>query len=162
MFSRLLKQTTREIAHGLLFSLVVSLAAGAVGLVLWSANISLVQADVAGDFTAVAVAAFCPAFFGAWTFFLLRRLAWSGSGEAVAVGGAVSGFAVLAHHNVLLSTFFTGQPGDLGNQWILAAAGLMPRDGAVDGTLAAEVGVVVGASLVCLVIQRQLARPTQA
>jgi hypothetical protein len=162
MSSRLLTQTARELAHGLLFSLVVSIAAGAIGLVLWSANISLVQADVAGDFAAVAVAAFCPAFFGAWSFFLLRRLAWSGSGEAVAVAGAVSGLAVLAHHNVLASTFFSGQPGDLANQWILAAAGLLPREGAVDGTLAAEVAVVVGASVVCLLIQRQLSRPRRA
>lgn len=168
MSSRLLTQTAREFAHGLLFSLVVSLAAGAVGLVFWSANISLVQADVIGDFTAVVVAAFLPAFFGAWTFFLLRRVAWSGSGEAVAVAGAVSGLAVLAHHNVLVSTFFTDQPGanqlanQLANQWILAAAGLLPREGAVDGTLAAEVAVVVGASLVCLLIQRQLSRPHRA
>ena len=147
---------TKEAARALLFAVVVAGVAGAVGFGFWAADITLVQADVFADGKTALLASVLPAFFAAWGFFLLRKIAWSGPGEAFAVGAAVAGLAVVAHRNVLLSSYFdvVADGGDPLSGWVGAAAGLMPRDGAVDTMLLAEVGVAVGVGLAALAVQR--------
>lgn len=159
-FSRLVKLTVAEGARAAVFSAVVAGVGGFVGLALWAADISLVQADVVGTSNAVALASVLPAFFGAWLFFLTRRVAWSGAGAAFCVGASAAGLAVVAHRNVLLSQFFAVADDTLasGALWLQCALGQLPRAGAVDQTLLAEVAVVVGVGLAAVAVQRWLAR----
>jgi hypothetical protein len=159
--SRLAHRTGAEFARAAVFSTVVAAVAGAVGFGLWSADISLVQSGVEGSAGGVHIASLLPAFFAAWGFFLLRRLAWRGPAEALAVGGAAAALAVVAHRNVLLSQFFDrARDSDaVGSLWVRAAFGGLPRAGANDDVLLAEVAVVVGVGLGALVLQRLLSRP---
>ncbi len=154
-----LRTTVLEIAHAGFFSVVVAGVCGAVGFGLWSLDISLVQADVEGAASTVLLASLLPAFFGAWVFFLARRIAWSGPGAAFAVASAAAALAVVAHRNVLLSTFFEGYDSSPCSAWVAAALGQSPRAGAVDTTLVAELAVVVGAGVCAFVAQRLLSRP---
>ncbi|MDP2342791.1 MAG: hypothetical protein Q8O67_17680 [Deltaproteobacteria bacterium] len=149
----------REAARAWLFAVVVAGVAGAVGFAFWSANITLVQANVFADGPTALLASVLPAFFAAWGFFLLRKIAWSGPGEAFAVGGAVAGLAVVAHRNVLLSSFFddVAAGGDAFSGWIAAAVGMRARAGAVDTMLLAEIGVAVGVALVAFTVQQFIA-----
>jgi hypothetical protein len=149
-----------EAARAFCFALGIAAIAGGVGFAFWSADISLVQANVTADGPTALLASVLPAFFAAWGFFLLRKIAWSGPGEAFAVGGAVAGLAVVAHRNVLLSGFFdeissgAARGFDAVSAWILAAAGFMPRLGAVDTMLLAEVAVAAGVAVAALLVQR--------
>ncbi len=156
----LLTSFVREAARALLFALVVAGVAGAVGLGFWCADITLVQADVFATGRVALLASVLPAFFGAWAFFLLRKIAWSGPGEAFAVGATTAGLAVVAHRNVLMSSFFdlVSQGADPLSAWVGAATGLMPRNGAVDTLLLAEIGVVAGVGLAALAVQRLIVR----
>ncbi len=159
-FSRLLSLTVSEAARAAVFSVVVAGVGGFVGVGLWAADISLVQADVVGSIAAVALASVLPAFFGAWLFFLLRRIAWSSAAAAFSVGAGAAGAAVVAHHNVLVSQFFAladDGNANAGALWVQAALGLLARDGAVDETWMAEVAVVAGVGLAALGAQRWLA-----
>lgn len=160
MLSRLLAPTAREFALATVFSTVVAAVVGGVSLALWAADISLVQTGIEGELGPVALAATLPAFFAGQVFFLLRRVAVSGPAEAFAVGGAIAGGAVLAHHNVLNSRFFDlghGGDGVTGSDWLAAAFDLMPREGPlmVSGqVMTAEVAVVVGVAVATLLLQR--------
>ena len=156
----LLRSFVVEAARAWVFAVVVAAVAGCVGFAFWAADISLVQADVFADGPTALMASVLPAFFAAWGYFLLRKIAWSGPGEAFAVGSAVTGLAVVAHRNVLLSTFFddVAGGGDAWSAWVLGATGLAPRSGGVDTLLLAEVGVAVGVGLVALAAQRFVAR----
>lgn len=162
--SQLASLTVREGARAAFFSLVVAGVGGLVGVGLWAADISLVQADVSGSATAVLMASILPAFFGAWVFFLLRKVAWTGPGEALAVGATAAGLAVVAHRNVLLSEFFAraDDSADAIGLWARSAVGLLPREGAVDQTLIVEVAVVAAVAFASLALQRWMARGEEA
>jgi len=115
-----------ELGAGMRFAAFVAAAVVVGSVAAFHQGLSLVQADVVATGPQVAVAAFMPAFFGAWAFFLLRRIAWRSSGRAFVVGGAVTGLSVLAHDRVLHSRFYGASDLDLPSAWL---------QGVVDGVV---------------------------
>lgn len=148
-----------ELGAAARFAALVAVAVVVGSAAAFHQGLSLVQADVVATGAQVVVAAFMPAFFGAWAFFLLRRSAWRSPGRAFVVGGAVTGLAVLAHDRVLHSRFYEASAFDLPSAWL---------QGVVDGVVApaplADTGLwpvyavtVVGVGVLTMALQRLVA-----
>lgn len=161
----LLRSTVSEVASAGAFAVAVAAVSAAVGCAAWSLDISLIQAgDVTGCASTVFLASLMPGFFAGWIFFLVRRIAWSGPGAALATGASTAALAVVAHHNVLRSTFFDACSDSPSSAWIAAALGQSPRGGdmALTSLLVAEVAVVVVVATATLLVQRRVARLRRA
>ena len=155
---RLLRLAVDEFCAAGFFALAASGVSGFIGVACWSSDVSLVESDVTGSAAAVAVASVLPAFFGAWAFFLARRVAWSSAARAALVAAGAALVGVVAYRNVLLSHFFDGDDADLVSRWLWCALGLDRRDGAVDGVASLEAAVIAAAVVAAVIVQRIVQR----
>jgi hypothetical protein len=145
-----------ELGAAVRFAVVVAATVVIGSVAVWNQGLSLIQTHITADAAHVVVAAFMPAFLGAWAFFLLRRVAWRSPGRAFVVGTAVG---VAAHDRVFHSTYYRATDLDLPSAWMRGVfEGIVdPLWHADTGLLPVYLGTIVIVGLMAALLQRVVA-----